>query len=425
MGKKNMANKTKMILGIVLAIVLAVSTAMFANTVPAMAAVSADDRGTIIILGARDGEEFTAYRIIDTRYKGEDPQSGAPILYREFTPAFSYGGADYDNRTDRGLDLYLETDDATAVAAALKSFEEQATAAETEEMARLAGIDVLTAVSKNGEAVFDDLPMGQYLITGKSLDENRTYQRMLGNLEPTLQGDVYALVPRTIDVKFTPASVDPPKIGVDKQADRDRVYAGSDLNYQVRVSNTGTVDVKNLHVTDELSADTISAGLQINRDVKIVRADGSEVTDATIVYTEPNGVCVGYTIDILGDFAAGEEITVTYSADTSSLSGETDVTNVARAWSDEIDPVESTSIVSPTLADDLPNPENPQSNKEGNDGGKKTPVEELISDPINALGELVQTGDVLPLIIGGFSIAAIIALIIVLVSRRGKRSAEE
>lgn len=371
--------KTK-ILAFAMACLLALPMAVaFANPAAAKAEINSNSVGNIIVNDVKDSEEFTAVRVIETTYDG--------AIFRTFAPGFSYGD-NSDNRSDDGLSAYLALSETAAINDAVNGFAKQIS--DTSESYHV--------VSANGQARFENLPMGQYVIIGTPADETRIYQKMLGNVEPVMADGEYGILPVEISAKYEDIIIEKPKLTIDKSADKELVYRGVDLAYKVVVApGEGSSAVRNVHIVDALDDATIAAGMKLNQDVKITFGDGSAIEDAVIVYTNVNGSTVGYTIDIPGEFAPDTKFVVEYTADTTGLAENTPVTNIARTWCDDVEPVDDTVIIPPD--DTLTITGNPTP------GGQED-------------GKMQQTGDILPYVFGGIAGLAAIVLVIVLIVRR-------
>lgn len=376
--------KTK-ILAVAMACLLAIPMiAAAANPAMAKAEITSESTGSITVNDVKENEEFMAVRVIETTYNG--------AIQRAFAPGFSYGD-NSDNRSDNGLSAYLALSDVAAIADAVEGFSKQIS--DTSETYR--------TTSANGQAHFENLPMGQYVVIGIPTDASREYQKMLGNVEPVMSNDEYGIVPVEISAKYEDFVLEKPKLEIDKTADKETLYRGIDLAYKVVVKPAeGSSAVRNVHIVDSLDSKTIEFGMRLNQDVKIAFADGTEVPDAVIVYTNANGGTVGYTIDIPGEFAPDTEFVVTYTGDTSNLSTEQGIyaLNVASTWCDDVEPIEDSVKIPPedTLVIT----------------GDPTPGD----GPSD--GTMHQTGDVLPYVAGGIGALALVILIIVLLRRRSK-----
>lgn len=373
--------KTK-ILAFAMACLLALPmVTAFANPAAAQAEITSDSTGSIIVNDVKDNETFTAVRVINTTYDG--------AIVRAFAPGFSYGD-NSDNRSDNGLSAYLALSETAAINDAVEGFSKQI--ADTSESYR--------TVSANGQARFDNLPMGQYVVIGTPADASRVYQKMLGNVEPVVADGEYGILPVEISAKYEDVVIEKPKLTIDKTADKELVYRGVDLGYKIVVAPAeGSATVRNLHIVDSLDDATIAAGMKLNQDVKVFFKDGTPVEDAVIVYTNVNGSTVGYTIDIPGEFDADSQVVVEYTADTTGLAENTSATNIAKTWCDEVEPVDDTVILPPDETLSITNPPVPSDNG-------------LADENIQ------QTGDILPYVFGGIGAAAAVILVIVLLVRR-------
>lgn len=380
MGKNMSKAKTK-ILAIAMACLLALPmVAGFANPAAAKAEITGSSTGNITVNDVKDGETFVATRVINTTYDG--------AIVRAFAPGFSYGD-NSDNRSDNGLSAYLALSETAAITDAVEGFSKQIS--DTSESYR--------TVSANGQARFENLPMGQYVIIGTPLDASRVYQKMLGNVEPVVADGEYGILPIEISAKYEDVVLEKPKLKIDKTADKELVYRNAELSYKVEVAPAeGSAPVKNVHIVDSLDDATIAAGMKLNQDVKVSFGDGTAVEDAVVVYTNVNGSTVGYTIDIPGEFAPDTKFVVEYTGDTSGLADAASVTNIAKTWCDEVEPVEDTVILPPDDTLIIT--------------GDKNPASDVAGENIQ------QTGDILPYVFGGIGAAAAIVLVIVLFVRR-------
>lgn len=374
-------SKTKM-LSLALAFLLALPLiVMYAAPAVAKAEIHSGSVGSIVVNDVKPNETFTATRIIETSYDG--------AILRTFAPGFSYGD-NAENRSDRGLSAYLALSESAAKEDAVEELSRQITDQH----------ETYRAVSSGTQVRFENLPMGQYIIVGTPADASRTYQEMLGNVEPTVLDDgEYGIVPVEISAKYL-VPEEKPKLKIDKEADKDSVYRGQEVSYEVVVKpGDGSSDIRNLHIVDSLDQDTISCGMRLNQDVRISFEDGSPVEDAVVVYTMVEGSTVGYTIDVPGVFPPDTQFIVNYTGDTTNITENKNVVNIARTWCDGVEPVEDTVILPP---DDTKIVET----------GNKTP---------SWTDFMPQTGDELMRLIVGIAAVAGGAAILVVIARKKKK----
>lgn len=372
----------KKILAVVIAVMLAVPALSVFSPQSAMAEITNDSKGDIVISDVQDNEDFIAVRVINTTYDNG-------TVSRAFADGFSYGD-NSDARSDNGLSAYLALSDTAAIADAVEGFSKQISDSS----------ETYRTVASNGVARFENLPMGQYVIIGTPLDASRVYQKMVGNVEPSVTDNDYAILPVEISAKYETIQVEKPKLEIEKTADVESIYRYAEVNYTVIVNPASDSSaVKNVHIVDALDDATIEQGMKLNQDVKITFANGDEVDNAAIVYTNVDGNTVGYTIDVPGEFSPDTVFIVTYSGNTEDLAESPRVVNVARTWCDDVEPIDDTVIIEGEEEDITPT---------------QTPLEQFVQDLQNAASEfIVQTGDKLPFVIGGVAAVAIIAILLV------------
>lgn len=377
------SNTASKILAFLMASALVVPVLIsYVSPAHAKAEINEDTTGCVRIEDVKDNEEFIATRVINTTYNGS--------LSRSFALGFSYGD-NFDNRSDNGLSAYLSLTDASALADAVEGFAKQIT--DQSESYR--------TVSAGGVAFFDNLPMGQYVIVGVPTDASRSYQMMIGNVEPTVFDGEYQMTPITISAKFEDFITEKPKLTLDKTADKEEIMRGDTISYRVEVSPLrGSSKVRNIHIVDALTPDTIATGMYLNQDVVIFDKDGVPIEDAVITYTNVNKFAIGYTIDLLGEFEPDAKFIVTYTGNTSAMIEDANITNIAQTWCDKVDPIDDTVVV------------------KVNSKLTITQGESAYPDQLKVSVELFQTGDVLPYVFCGAAATALLGIIIAVVVRR-------
>lgn len=392
MSHKKMHSK---VLATFMALLLALPLfASFIAPTQASAAIDPNTKGSVVITGTMPGEQFVATRVIQTNY-----QNG--YLAREFAPGFSYG-SNSENRSDNGLAAYLALTSHTApVADAVEQFCTQMGD----------GNEAYRAVAEGDTCTIDNLPMGQYVIVATPVDAGRVYAKMVGNVEPVINKDTgeYEMKPAEVIAKAETFVVETPAIEIEKSANAVKIIPGMDIEYKVVVKPTeDSTTIRNLHIADALTPETVELGVALNQDVEVVDQNGEEHPTAVITYTSVNDTIVGYTIDIPGEFDPETQFIVTYTASTEGVEVGEEIVNIAKAWCDDVSPVSDEVTV---LTDE-------EFVETGNDPAPVPDDTTPTSTPTQDIVKIFQTGDVVPFLIGGVALAAIIGLIVAAVIRR-------
>lgn len=398
-SKKTQSKIVAALMALLLAIPFMVGVVVPAH---ANAKITSESTGSAFLEPVKDGEEFVATRVVNTTY-----DSG--VLSRAFAPGFSYGN-NVDNRSDDGLAAYLALTDAAAMSDAYDNFAKQITPAS----------ESYSTVAHGTTASFDNLPMGHYIVQASRSDASRSYANMVAYVEPKMVDGQYQLVPAEITVKGEDVVLETPSLIIDKSANAAKIIPGMDIEYKVIVQpGRGSTTIRNVHVSDALSPDTVELGVAINQDIKLVNEDGDEYESAVITYTKVSDVVVGYTIDIPGEFEPTAKFIITYTASTDGVEIGNDIVNIAQTWCEGVDPVSDTV----TVITDEEFVETGDNENGGGDGNGN----DITEEPTPAAGEtqdstgLFQTGDIIPYVIVGIAGVAVLGLVIALVIRRRRR----
>lgn len=332
-----------------------------------------DSTTTLTVDNAMPGDKFEAVRIIETTIDGSNG------LVRKFASGFSFGSNAAD-RDDNGLSAYSALTDSEAIADASESIRKQITDNTVKYLAE----------EKDGKAVFENLPMGQYLVNGYSADGRYIVHNMIATVEPqaTSDGSAYVLSPVSIVAK-NDDNDNPPVLEIDKKVDK-KSYTRGDANpaYTVNVKQMSlTTSAHNLYVSDKIDDEAIAKGLRINKDVVLKYADGTEASNIQVQYeNNADGRPVGFTIYIPGEFKPGSELIVSYTGDISTVENhQKNLVNTAKTHSDDVSDVADDEVIE----------------YEYDDG-------------------LLGTGDKTPYVIGGIVVLAAAAGVIVFVTRRNR-----
>lgn len=279
----------------------------------------------LVIDNTMDGDTFKATRVVISDYTGT-------ALERKFASGFSYG-TNADTRDDNGLGTYLELTDASAIKNAVSQFEKQVQDSS----------ESYTSTSEGGHAVFDALPLGQYIVQGTSADGSRTYETMLANIEPSVENQSYVLTPVAITAKYTDV-VNPPHLTIDKDSDAG---PNADPNKPIHYKVVANQDVKfgtahNVHISDKLSDEAASAGMKLNHDVIVRDGNGKVIDGATVTY---NSDSTGFQVDLPDPMGYNESVTLEYTGDASKMTRAVAIQNTAKVWSDECAEVADDLIV--------------------------------------------------------------------------------
>lgn len=256
----------KKLLTAMLAVAMTVFMAM-----PAFAATSstADATGSIKVSNAHAEKTYTAYKVFDVTYDGDGNYS---YTIDSSSPWFDAANANYELEQVNGTTTYNVKDVKTSAAAAAKAFNDVA--------AKPADGVVLT----NGEAT--GLPLGYYFVT-------------------TGVGTVCSLTTTNPRAEVVDKNEQPP---FEKTVDDKDVNIGQTVNYTI----TGKVPVTTGYTTYTYKVtDTLTAGLTLNHDVKVMFGD-TEISDVAVTYGA-NGFELTYDM-VKYQAHAGKDITITYSA---------------------------------------------------------------------------------------------------------------
>lgn len=374
-------------MAVLLSVLIATMGLPFAAT-SASAAPTDDLRGAITVTRVQDGDEFSAVRIIDTIVANNGAMS------HRFADGFSYGD-NADVRTDKGLNAYSTLTDDVAKQDAASEFAKQVTA----------DSERYEAVASGDAALFENLPLGTYLIQCTKPNGTHSYQYMVDSVLPTFDGTAWVFEgPTIVNAKSIKGSETTHELTKQVEPTMLPADVGERIaTYNVVVTPTGDNVLSNLRVVDALDEDAIAAGYVLNQDVVVTSGnDGSIVETATISYQTMSDKTVGYTIDI-PSFPQDDTLNITYTADAQDVISAMTLNNLVYAEADNSPRVDAQASVE--LASEYM--------EEADTPFAIPPLEQIVDDIV------AMTGDATPWIFGGIGIA--IALIIVLIVRRKKR----
>lgn len=288
----------------VLTAVLSVSLTAFA----ADGELTSDTKGDFSVSGLEDNVTVSAYQIITVNIDDASHQPESPMYtwvdgvaeWLKMNENETYKG--YINEADNSVTDAFESADAEAE----KNFLEALTAAIKNNTINLLPIE---RTAQNQTAQFNDMAMGEYLLTAQGNDSVKIYQPTTVILVPKYDEETknWALAPAEIGTAGTMKSSEP-TIGKEVEDEDKTVAIGDTVNYKLTATvpsyPEGATAVK-----FEIG-DTLSAGLTYNENsVKVYQAAG----------------------DIENEVAAGNE-TYTVTADSAETDGKTFIIRFAEKF---------------------------------------------------------------------------------------------
>lgn len=237
--------------------------------VPAFAATSTGQKGSIEVTNKHEGQTYTAYKVFDVTYDGDNYS----YTIDSSSPWFESTKANFDMEQVNGTTTYNVKE--------LKAGKSAATAANdfNAVQPKPAGIELT-----NGKA--ENLDLGYYFVT-------------------TTTGSVCNLTTTNPSVTIVDKNEQPP---FEKVVDDQDVNIGQTINYTITGKVPDTTGYANY--TYEVT-DALSNGLTLNHNVKVMFGD-TEITSGTLNY-DANGFTLNFDMTKY-QAHVGKTITITYSA---------------------------------------------------------------------------------------------------------------
>lgn len=399
---KRQTRKGERIVSVLMSIVLAFMVVVPGLFDMPLAYGAAIEKGNIAVKNVIEGEEFKAVRFITSEIHGGD------IVHK-----FSEGIAFDSNDKDGGIEKFAALRGQKELTEGIAVIEKQFSDSQQEFRA---------VADENGIARFENLPLGQYLITAVSPKPTRMYLYMLGNVTPTFnqQENMWGMDnPIELFAKYKDITIpkeETPILNISKQATPTNFDdTKTVINYTVKVNFDKAKKIQFLHVDDDIDAVGIKQKYALNEDVKI-SYDGAQmpISTARVTYKYVEGRIVGYSVDI-PEVDGTKTVVITYTASAKELTEKCDIINVASSYAAGVETDEAKAMVSynPTFIDANTTPTD-----------RLGLADESIDDnatPLDVIRNVIaQTGDKI-LFIGGLVSGALIALLFFFVWRRKKQ----
>lgn len=409
-------------ISIIMSILMLVCISMSNVFLPNDAYASIPDKGRIKVTNVADGETFKAVRIIDSKVVGSS-------IDHSFVEGIVYD----EGKQDKGvLDFFALR--GTDLAEGTKTISGQITDNHD---------TYYSTTAANGTALFENLPLGIYLITPIKTNDDRIYSHMLGYMLPTFSSDenMWALEDPVSTVgKWNLNVKDPelnPSLKVSKTVNPTSFSdTNAVINYNIVISANDAEKVQFLHIEDMLSADAIKNQYSIHEDVAVKYINEStEISSAKISYKYVDDRVVGFSIDI-PESNGSKNVVITYTGDASRLSDSCVLENTASAYAAGITEVDDHATTRYNKQNsnnnnntnenneqngNITSPSNQNTNDNGGNGTSSDYVEQnkTPQTPQDIIqGIITQTGDAIWWIVGGLVIVIGAGVVIFIKVRR-------
>ena len=277
--------KMKRFLGLLLAVIMVLSMSV---------AAFAAGEGSITISGTVSGKTYELYKIFDLTQSGDNV---AYTIDADWTAFFEGDGKDYIVETDitgslnqivvDGSVKYINITDANVADFSTAAQDYAADLAEADQTATGTGSDVTVG----------GLDLGYYLVYPKGAADVKEGNSCICSLTSTVPS-------ATVTIKATYPTIE-------KTEDKTTADVGEKVTYTItgQVPDTTGYDKYTYKISD-----TMTDGLTLNEDVKVVfgEDDDAKIITVTPAYAD-NGFTVEFDMTQYQDYA-GKKITVTYTA---------------------------------------------------------------------------------------------------------------